>query len=238
MLNLQTQCRPAIESVKKAIKNLITHLRHSWSRSYLEECLAEFRVERIQVRNKLKNHFWKNRLEYLKLRLKQFIFRMFLRNFLLLSHVAKSWRPSLNYSIRKFRRFNNSLYFKCEDVEKGLKQQYIHNKTYNNNENEVKSIKNVLDDSSGSSGSSVFVRRGLKTVSSLIIISLASYIVLFMDNFLYGLIAIIVAVVSVLFITGSWRWWYIFFVTVPRDLKWVIIIYFFTQSSSVHLHEA
>lgn len=146
---------------------------------------------------------------------------MFLRNFLLLSHVAKSWRPSLNYSIRKFRRFNNSLYFKCDDVERGLKQQYIQNKTYNNNENEVKSVRNKLEESNSSSNGSVFARRGLKAVSSLIIISLASYIAISMDNFIYGSIAIVIGIVTVLFISGLWtfHWWYIFFATVTRDLR-------------------
>lgn len=145
---------------------------------------------------------------------------MFLRNFLLLSHVAKPWRTSFNYSIRKFRRFNNSLYFKCEDVEKGLKQQYIQSKTtYNNNENEVNSVKNKLGDSSGSSKSSVYILLGLKAVTSLVIISLATFIVFSMDSFLIGLAAVFIAFVSIVFVTGTWRWWYIFFVTVPRDLK-------------------
>lgn len=146
---------------------------------------------------------------------------MFLRNFLLFSHIVKSWRSSLSFSIRRFRRFNNSLYFKCDDVERGLKHQYIEKKTYNNNENEVKTSKNNLVDSSESSNSSVYIRRGLKAVSSLLVISLASFIAFHMDNLIYGLISIFVAIVTVLFITGKWRWFYIAAVTGPRDLKWV-----------------
>lgn len=148
---------------------------------------------------------------------------MFLRNFLLLSNVTKSWRSPFNYNkIRRFRRFNDSLYFKCEDVEKGLKHQYIQSKTYNNNENELKSSSNKLVEGSGSSNSSVYVRRGLKAVSSLIVISLASFIAYSMDNWIYGLISIWVGIVTVLFITGKWRWFYIAAVTTPRDLTWVI----------------
>lgn len=145
---------------------------------------------------------------------------MFMRSVLLFSHIAKSWRSS--YSLRRFHRYRykNSLYlFKCDDVEKGLKQQYIQAKTYNNNENEVKSSKNKLVDGGGSSNSSVYVRRGLKTVSSLIVISLASFIAYYMDNLIYGLISIFVAIVTVVFITGKWRWFYIAIVTAPRDIK-------------------
>lgn len=143
---------------------------------------------------------------------------MFLRNFLLFSHIVKSWRSTFGFNLRRFRRFNNSLYFKCEDVEKGLKHQYIQSKTYNNNENEVKSSTNKLVDGSGSSNSSVYVRRGLKAVSSLIVISLASFIAYYMDNLLYGLISIFVAIVTIVFISGHWRWFYIAAVTGPRDL--------------------
>lgn len=125
----------------------------------------------------------------------------------------------MGYGIRRFRRFNNSLYFKCDDVERGLKQQYIHNKTYNNNENEEKNSTNKLVDGCGSNDSSVYVRRGLKTVSSLIVVCLASFIAYQMDNLIYGLISIFVAVVTVLFITGKWRWFYIAAITTPRDLK-------------------
>lgn len=144
---------------------------------------------------------------------------MFFRNLVLFSHVVKSWRSSLSYSIRRFRRFNNSLYFKCDDVEKGLKQQYIQSKTYNNNENEVKSSSNKLVEGSGSSNRSVYVRRGLKAVGCLVVISLASFIAIYMDNLIYGSIAIAIAVISVIFITGAWRWMYIATVTAPRDVK-------------------
>lgn len=148
---------------------------------------------------------------------------MFLRNFLLFSQFNASWRYNISYKLsRRFRRFNNSLSFKSgDDVEKGLKQQYIQSKTsYNNNENEVKSSTNKLVEGSGSNNSSVYVRRGLKTVSSLIVISLALFIsYLHMDNLLYGIISIFVAIVTVLFITGKWRWFYIATVTTPRDLK-------------------
>jgi hypothetical protein len=40
-----------------------------------------------------------------------------------------------------------------------------------------------------------------------------------MDNLLYGLISIFVAFVTILFITGKWRWFYIAAVTGPRDIK-------------------
>lgn len=147
---------------------------------------------------------------------------MFLRNFMLFSQVVKTWRSSFGYNIRMFRRFNNSLYFKCDDVEKGLKQQYIGSKAYNNNDNEVKTSRNSLLNDGGSSNSSVVVRRGLKAVSSLIIISLASYIAYsHMDNLLLGIISIFIAIVTVLFVTGIWRWLYIAAITTPRDLMWV-----------------
>ena len=144
-----------------------------------------------------------------------------MRNLLLFSHaVVKTWRSSsFGYNIRRFRRFNNSLYFKCDDVEKGLKQQYIESKTYNNNENETKrSTNQLLEGKSGSSKRSVYVRRGLKTVGSLIAASLAFYITYSMGFFWYGLISIIIALVSILFITGKWRFLYIAAVTAPRDL--------------------
>ena len=148
---------------------------------------------------------------------------MFLRNFLLFSQANASWRYNISYRLsRRFRRFNKSLYFKCgDDVEKGLKQQYIQSKTsINNNDNETRSSTNKLLEGGGSSNSSVYVRRGLKTVSSLIVISLASFIAYsHMDNFLYGLISIFIAFVTILFITGKWRWFYIAGVTAPRDLK-------------------
>lgn len=73
-------------------------------------------------------------------------------------------------------------------------------------------------DGGESSNSSVYIRRGLKAVSSLIVISLASFLAFHMDNLLYGLITIFVAIVTVLFITGKWRWFYIATVTGPRDL--------------------
>jgi hypothetical protein len=144
---------------------------------------------------------------------------MFLRNFLLFSHVVKSWRSSsFAYNIRRFRRFNNSLYFKCDDdVERGLKHQYIENKAYNNNENEVKSNgSNKLVDDSGASNNSLYI---VKAVSSLIVLSLASFIAFYMDNWIYGLISIYIGIITVLFITGKWRWFYIAAVTGPRDLK-------------------
>lgn len=150
---------------------------------------------------------------------------MFLRNFLLFSQVNASWRYNISYKLsRRFRRFNNSLYFKCgDDVEKGLKQQYIQSKTSynnNNNENEVKSSTNKLVESRGSSKSSVYFRRGLKTVSSLLVISLAAFITYtHMDNLLYGLISIFIAFWTIVFITGKWRWIYIATVTTPRDVK-------------------
>jgi hypothetical protein len=99
-----------------------------------------------------------------------------------------------------------------------LKQQYIHSKTYNNNENEVKSNRSSSSDNDGSGNSSVYVRLGLKAVSSLLIISLAIFITIYMDNLIIGLISVFVAVVTVLFITGHWRWFYIAAVTAPRDL--------------------
>lgn len=148
--------------------------------------------------------------------------RMFLRNFLLFSQVNASWRYNISHRLsRRFRRFNKSLYFKCgDDVEKGLKQQYIQSKTTtfnNNNENETKS---KLEENGGSSNNSVYFRRGLKTVSSLLVISLASFIAYtHMDNLLYGIISIFIALVTVLFITGKWRWFYIATVTTPRDTK-------------------
>lgn len=138
-----------------------------------------------------------------------------LRNFFL--KVVKTWRSC---NIRRLRCFNNSLYFKCDDVEQGLKQQYIESKAYNNNENEVKTSNNsLLNHHAGSSKSSVYIQRGLKAVSSLIIISLASYIAYcHMDNLFYGFLSIFIAIVTILFITGKWKWFYIAAVTTPRDL--------------------
>lgn len=151
---------------------------------------------------------------------------MFLRNFLLFSQVVKksSWR---SFGLRRIhkRRFNKSLsYFKSDDVEQGLKQQYIQNKQYNNNENEVRnSNNNKLVDSGQPKNAqrSVYLRRGLKAVGSLVAISFAAFITFYMDNLIYGLISIAIAIVSILFITGNWRWFYIAFVTAPRDTKWV-----------------
>ncbi|CRK92993.1 CLUMA_CG006481, isoform A [Clunio marinus] len=43
-----------------------------------------------------------------------------------------------------------------------------------------------------------------------------------MDNLIYAAISFFVAIVSILFITGKWRWFYIAAVTGPRDLTAVI----------------
>jgi hypothetical protein len=99
-----------------------------------------------------------------------------------------------------------------------LKHQYIHSKSYNNNENEVKSNRSSSTNIDGSSNRSVYVRLGLKAVSSLLIISFAIFITLYMDNLIFGLVSVFVAVVTVLFITGHWRWFYVAAVTAPRDI--------------------
>lgn len=149
---------------------------------------------------------------------------MFLKNFLLYSHIARSkssWRLGIAQSFRSFRRYNKSLYFKCEDVEKGLKHQYNDNKAYNNNENELKtSSNNLLQDNSHSnekSRSSVYIRRGLKAVASLIVLLLASFIAFTMDNIYYSILAIFIGLISIIFITGKWKWFHIAAVTAKRD---------------------
>lgn len=153
---------------------------------------------------------------------------MFLKNFLLISNASKLSRWSaLALSIKRYRhRFYNRSYnksrFKCEDVERGLKQQYIDSKTqYNNNENEVNSSRNELVNSKQSSGSSVYLRLGLRIVGSLIVLALATFIAVWMDNLLYAILSFFIALVIIIFITGKWRWFYIAAVTGPRDLMWV-----------------
>lgn len=160
---------------------------------------------------------------------------MFLKNFLLISNGSKLSRWSaLGLTIQRYRhRYGRSLYnktksrFKCEDVERGLKQQYIHSKTqhYNNNENEVKSDSRNdllnLGNSEYRGSNSVNSRLGLKIVGSLIVIALASFIAYYMDNLIYALITFAVAALTILFISGYWKWFYIAAVTGPRDIMWV-----------------
>jgi magnesium-transporting ATPase (P-type) len=126
----------------------------------------------------------------------------------------------ITQSFRSYRRYNKSLYFKCEDVEKGLKHQYNDNKAYNNNENELKtSCNNLLQDNTfEESQSSVYTRRALKAVASLIVILVASFIAYTMENIYYTILAIFIALVSIIFITGKWRWFYIAAVTAKRDV--------------------
>lgn len=150
---------------------------------------------------------------------------MFLKSFLLYSHLARSkssWRLGITQNLRRVRRFNNnSLYSKCEDVEKGLKHQYIHNKAYNNNENELKSSSNNLIEErkacKESSRCSVYIRRALKAVASLLILMLASFIAISMGNIYYAILSVLIALVSIVFITGVQRWFYIAGVTAKRD---------------------
>jgi hypothetical protein len=158
---------------------------------------------------------------------------MFLKNFFLISNASRLSRWSaIAHNIKRYshryRRAssfgsshsNNSVFsFKCGDVEKGIKQQYIQSKAYNNNENEVKTCsRNELLNIGSNSDESVNSRRGLKIVGSLFVIIVASGIAYYMDNFYYSLIPIFVAFVTLLFITGIWRWFYIAAVTGPRDL--------------------
>lgn len=150
---------------------------------------------------------------------------MFLKNFLLYSHLARSkssWRLGITQNLRRIRRFNNSLYSKCEDVEQGLKHQYIHNKAYNNNENELKSSNNNLIQDSKSckeaSRCSVYIKRALKAVVSLLILLLASFIAISMGNIYYAILSLFIALVSIVFITGIQRWFYIAAVTSKRDV--------------------
>lgn len=153
---------------------------------------------------------------------------MFLRSFLLYSHLTRSkssWRLGFTQNLRRIRRFNNSLYSKCEDVEKGLKHQYIENKAYNNNENELKSTSNnnLIQDKSTTETSrcSVYIRRGLKAVASLLVLILASFIALKMDNIYYAILLLLIALLSIVFISGVQRWFYIAAVTFKRDMTWV-----------------
>lgn len=157
---------------------------------------------------------------------------MLKRNLLLFSHAVKPWRSLL----KKLRHFNtttqskffhrhsfrNLFYFKSGDVEKGLEQQYIESKAYNNNENEVKRSTNQLLDSNKSGERSVYLRRGLKLVGCLIVLGLATFITVWqMENWIYGVVSFAVAIVTIIFITGFWRWLYIAAVTTPRDLRYV-----------------
>lgn len=155
---------------------------------------------------------------------------MFLKDFLLISNASKLSRWSaLALSIKRYRhRYYNRSYninksrYKCEDVERGLKQQYIDSKTqYNNNENEVKTCSRnellSLGNSEQTSSDSVNFRLGLKIVGSLIVIALASFIAYYMDNLTYALISFLVALVILLLITGSWKWFHIAGVTSKRD---------------------
>lgn len=156
---------------------------------------------------------------------------MLKRNLMLFSHVVKPWRSLL----KKLRRFNtttqtkffhrhsfsNFSSFKSGDVEKGLEQQYIESRAYNNNENEVKRSTNQLLDSNKSSESSVYLRRGLKLVACLIVLGIATFITVWqMENWIiYGVVSFVVAIITIIFITGFWRWLYIAAVTTPRDLR-------------------
>ena len=156
---------------------------------------------------------------------------MFLKNFLLISNASKLSRwSSLAYSIKKYsRRYTNkSHYFKCDDVEKGIKHPYIQSKTYNNNENEVKtSSRNELINVEQKLFSVNF-SLGLKIVGSLIVITLASLFAIYMDNFNIGLATAFVALLIIIFITGLHRWFYIAAVTSPRDVLWVSLLQLFT----------
>lgn len=159
---------------------------------------------------------------------------MFFKNFLIITNASKLSRwSSLAHSVKKYsRRYKSSkshlfYYFKCDDVEKGIKQQYIERKTYNNNENEGKTnSRNELFDAQNNSEcktNSVNFRLGLKTVGSLVVILLASLFAVYMDDFNIGLFSAFVALLILIFITGVHRWLYIAFVTTPRDTMWVFI---------------
>lgn len=154
---------------------------------------------------------------------------MFLRSFLLYSHLTRtksssSWRLGFTQNLRRIRRTNNFSYSKCEDVERGLKHQYIESKAYNNNENELKSQSNnnlIQEDNKSTatnSRCSVYIRRVLKAVASLLVLVLASFIALKMDNVYYAILLALIALISIVFITGSQRWFYIAGVTAKRDL--------------------
>ena len=75
-----------------------------------------------------------------------------------------------------------------------------------------------LGNSEHTDSNSVNFRLGLKIVASLIVIAVASFIAYYMDNLIYALIAFAVAALTLLFISGYWKWFYIAALTGPRDL--------------------
>lgn len=108
---------------------------------------------------------------------------------------------------------------KLNDVESGLKQQYIESRAYNNNENEVQRSRNQLVEEE-ESRSSVYICRGLKAVGSLIFLGIAAALTYFMEpTWIWSLGSFFIATVLIIIITGFWRWMYIAAVTAPRDIK-------------------
>lgn len=154
---------------------------------------------------------------------------MFLKNFLLISNASNVSMRWSALSIKRFRqRFYNRSFninksrYKCEDVERGLKQQYIDSKThYNNNENEVKTCSRNELLSEQTNSDSVNFRLGLKIVGSLIVLALASFIAYYIDNLTYAMISFLIAFLAILLISGYWKWFQIAAATAKRDIMWV-----------------
>ena len=106
------------------------------------------------------------------------------------------------------KRINSAFYFKTtNDVELGLKQQYIQSKHFsNNNENETNTTSDNNEKSSRfSSEHSVCLLRAAKTVVLLLVITVCSIITFYM-GWIYGLQAIFVAIIVILIASGKWRY--------------------------------
>lgn len=130
---------------------------------------------------------------------------------LLFSHTLKktSWRSLHSLAIHRRKRINSAFYFKTSnDVELGLKQQYIQIKHFSNNNEHETTNNNINSDEKSSrlsSEHSVCLIRAAKTVVLLLVITVCSIITFYM-GWIYGLQAIIVAIIAILIASGKWRY--------------------------------
>lgn len=106
---------------------------------------------------------------------------------------------------------------KHQDIERGLHQP-TKTSEYTNGHEVKASTKTIVEDDEPSR-SSVYLRRSLKAIGSLIVIGGAAFVIYYFDNWLFWMAAIFVALVLVIIITGFWRWLHIAAVTAPRDIR-------------------
>lgn len=61
-------------------------------------------------------------------------------------------------------------------------------------------------------------------VSVVVSLSIGVVLIWCFMGWLYGLQAVVVAIIVILITSGKWRWFYIAAITAPRDIRWVLIM--------------